>query len=151
VSPEEIRRRLEILLAKLTEQLEAIAMEAGEKRSAAIAASGLPPGLVAQILGADSELPRAPESATIRNMPQVHSATAGKKPAKRRKNGKESAVYFDPEKLARELGFADLNELAKKLGQTPATARSWRSRGYMPPRLHPQIEALKLLRATRKQ
>ena len=123
-------------------QLQQIEDEAEQRKQAVLESAGLPPALVANASGLSSPV----ESATIRNMPQPNSATAAKKPEKRRKNGRESAVYLNPDALARQLGFEDLESMAKELGQTRATARSWRARGYIPPRLHPKIDALKLLR-----
>lgn len=137
------------LVANVQEKLRQIDAEYADRRQAVIAESGLPVELLRSVLE-DRGLSRPVQSATIRNMPQGHSATTSKKPDKRRKNGEESALYFNPDGLARELGLDDAEGLAVELGQKRATGRSWRLRGYLPPHLHQKIEALKLLRAGRK-
>jgi hypothetical protein len=142
---EEIHRRVDEMFAALMEELDRIDAERDERRAQAIARSGLPVELVES-----TRLQSPEESATIRNMAQGHSATVGKKTEKRRKNGEGAATYRDPDGLARSMGFADVEEMALAMGQKRVTARSWRSRGYIPSHLNPQVEALKLLR-TKKQ
>lgn len=150
VPTEDMRQRIRAILDHLLDQLDAIDAERDEKRKAAIEASGLPVDFVESVLG-NQGLSRPVQSATIRNMPPLISATNRKNDRPTRKNGRDSAVYNDPDGLAKELGLADAEKLAKELGQSEATGRSWRLRGYVPSRLNQKVEALKLLRLDRKR
>ncbi len=149
--PDDIRRQLDAVLDWIEAKIDEVEREAAEKRTAILETAGIPVEMWERLRRRDSRLPLPAQSATIRNMAQGQTATSTKKPAKVRKNGEGAAKYRNPDGLARELGFADIEEMAEIMGQKRVTARTWRSRGYIPPHLNPQVDALRVARAKRTQ
>ena len=115
MDPEEIRRRIDALVEALLKELRQIDAEAGQKREAAIARSGLPQDFLRSVLG-DSPLPSGHSSVTVDPMSSTEIVT-------KRHPGPVASGPMG--KLAKEYGFSSLADLAAELGVTHEAIRAW--------------------------
>jgi len=122
LDPDEIRARIDRLVEKLLAELRAIDREAGEKRAAAMARSGLPAEFLESVLGQpeESQLTSADHYDQNDEMSQAQTEGSPRKLG-RPPNVKEAGPFM---RAAIKLGMS-ATELAAELDVKPGSARNW--------------------------
>ena len=135
LDPDEIRARIDRLVEKLLAELRAIDREAGEKRAAALARSGLPAEFLESVLGASEESTLTPNEpyATIASMSTSFVAEP-RKPGRPLGAGPVA-------KAAKKLGLS-MPKLAKAIGVNENTVKAWNARNAIPDDGQVKIDAL---------
>lgn len=133
LTPDEISRRVAALIANLQDELRRIDEKAGAERRAAIAASGLPAELVETVLGKSPLTPKEPY-ATIPPM----STTFVSIPRKTGRPLGDGPVAIE----AKRLGMS-MDGVARAIGFSRNTVKTWNARGKIPPDAQAKIDALK--------
>lgn len=139
MTPEEISRRVAALIANLQAELARIDAKAGEERQAAIAASGLPVELLNAVLENSPLTPKEPY-ATIPPM----STTFVSIPRKTGRPLGDGPVAVE----AKRLGMS-MDGVARAIGFSRNTVKTWNARGKIPPDAQAKIDALKPAKSRR--
>lgn len=125
MTAEEARARIDRLVEKLLEEIAAIEKEAGAKREAAMARSGLPREFLESVLGAPSEI----EPLTLDDVStNLHSTVQANSPSEPR----DVAVGRARSRALRRRHPFVIALYSRKNGHVPETLKGWADRHKLP-------------------